>query len=489
MIQNERQYRITQGQRRRLAEALDQLMVAHPELINEQGDPSEAGRELLVAQLEQASLGGQIADLDAQIEEYEQLRAGQLAVVPVSSIAELPKALVQARIANGLTQRELAERLGLKEQQIQRYEAEGYSSTSLSRLQEVMEALGVRLEAGLELPSRETPLARLRQRLMGFGLSRSVVDRRFLRGASEGSGQAVLAAAERAARLLGLRLDQMLGDDHALAELATTARFKAPRNAVQATLDAYVRYAEGVSDIVLRATEHLGPPTPPGSAQEVREAIEATASAIAHDFAARSDVLFEASLAYVWNLGIPVIPLRDSTAAFHGACFTQEERSVLVLKQTTSSPAQWLNDLLHELDHVRAPSRGEMRTWIELGEISEWTDAPEEQHAQNFAADVLFSGRAVEVLTQCLTVAGGSVERLKSVVPRVAEQAEVPVDVLANYLAYRLAPRGISWWPAATNMQRYGAPWRTAADMLLRHLDLSRLDTTDLAVLMDVLAE
>jgi hypothetical protein len=39
----------------------------------------------------------------------------------------------------------LAERLGLKEQQIQRYEATNYASASLSRVQQVARALGLRM--------------------------------------------------------------------------------------------------------------------------------------------------------------------------------------------------------------------------------------------------------------------------------------------------------------------------------------------------------
>ena len=43
----------------------------------------------------------------------------------------------------GFSQKDLAQRLGLKEQQIQRYEATGYASASLARIQEIIEALGV----------------------------------------------------------------------------------------------------------------------------------------------------------------------------------------------------------------------------------------------------------------------------------------------------------------------------------------------------------
>ena len=50
---------------------------------------------------------------------------------------------IKARIAQGLSQKDLAERLKLKEQQIQRYEATDYASASLNRIKEVVTALGI----------------------------------------------------------------------------------------------------------------------------------------------------------------------------------------------------------------------------------------------------------------------------------------------------------------------------------------------------------
>jgi transcriptional regulator with XRE-family HTH domain len=49
--------------------------------------------------------------------------------------------LIRARISAGLSQRELAARLGLKEQQIQRYEATNYETASLRRVLEIAAAL------------------------------------------------------------------------------------------------------------------------------------------------------------------------------------------------------------------------------------------------------------------------------------------------------------------------------------------------------------
>ena len=50
---------------------------------------------------------------------------------------------IEARIAAGLTQKELAEKFGVHEQQIQRYEASNYHAVGFDRLQEVMSALDI----------------------------------------------------------------------------------------------------------------------------------------------------------------------------------------------------------------------------------------------------------------------------------------------------------------------------------------------------------
>ena len=63
--------------------------------------------------------------------------------VTVTGLEGLADALIQARIAAGLTQEELAERLGLKKQQVQRYEATRYATANLKRLNAVADALEV----------------------------------------------------------------------------------------------------------------------------------------------------------------------------------------------------------------------------------------------------------------------------------------------------------------------------------------------------------
>ena len=129
MIRNERQYRITNAQAERFMEAL-RALESRPK-----DDP--------LCQIERAALQSQLDELREELKAYDRLRSGRQRTLAVNSFDDLPRALVQARIAAGLSQKELAERLRLKEQQIQRYEATDYATASLTRLRKVMAALGV----------------------------------------------------------------------------------------------------------------------------------------------------------------------------------------------------------------------------------------------------------------------------------------------------------------------------------------------------------
>lgn len=130
MIKNERQYRLTKAQAKRFSQTLQGI-----------GEADEVHPLIVKAQRE--ALSSQIADLEEELREYEALKAGLFQLDQLKAVAELPTLLIKARIAQGLSQRELAERLGLKEQQIQRYEATDYASARLARIKEVVGALGI----------------------------------------------------------------------------------------------------------------------------------------------------------------------------------------------------------------------------------------------------------------------------------------------------------------------------------------------------------
>jgi ribosome-binding protein aMBF1 (putative translation factor) len=138
MIKNERQYRLTKTQAEKFVRALEQLSTRSAQT---------AAVHPLLRKAEEDALRSQLADLDAEMQEYDALRTGKRTVLRISSLDELARALIQARIASGLSQKELAERLGLKEQQIQRYEATDYVSASLARLIKIARALGLKVRA------------------------------------------------------------------------------------------------------------------------------------------------------------------------------------------------------------------------------------------------------------------------------------------------------------------------------------------------------
>ena len=132
MIKNERQYRITKAQAARFVKALETL----------RHGSNPHGLHPLIAKAQDDAISSQLADLESELHEYEALKSGEFQMDSLRLVAELPTILIKARIAQGMSQRELAERVGLKEQQIQRYEATDYASASLARIREVVSAFG-----------------------------------------------------------------------------------------------------------------------------------------------------------------------------------------------------------------------------------------------------------------------------------------------------------------------------------------------------------
>ena len=132
MIKNERQYKFTKTQVERFERTLAELSSRNPE---------DTGLHPLVAKAQEDAVSGQIVDLKEELQIYESMKAGTFSMEQLEVVSELSNMLIGARIAQGISQKELAERIGLKEQQIQRYEATDYASASLSRIREVVSGL------------------------------------------------------------------------------------------------------------------------------------------------------------------------------------------------------------------------------------------------------------------------------------------------------------------------------------------------------------
>lgn len=136
LISNDRQAREAQGQIGDLDEALSSETIFRSMA---KGLPSE------VTESYRRSLSAGRDELWRRLEAYQLAREGNLDLLKKEAGGDLGSQLVVARIARGYTQKQLARKLGLQEQAIQRYEAERYRSISLSGFQRVAAVLDLRL--------------------------------------------------------------------------------------------------------------------------------------------------------------------------------------------------------------------------------------------------------------------------------------------------------------------------------------------------------
>ena len=164
MINNERQYAVTKSRVREFEAAVAAIDL---EIAN--------GADVILA-LVRAGLPSKTDEMKRDIAEYEALRSGRVLRVNADNLEELLEALIKTRIGLGLTQRGLAERMGMREDQVQRYDQTDYESASYARLMEAHAALssGAARGTGCEnVPSGDRVLSRIRSRASGSGLSTS----------------------------------------------------------------------------------------------------------------------------------------------------------------------------------------------------------------------------------------------------------------------------------------------------------------------------
>ncbi len=119
MIKNEKQYAITKIKRDEFSQSLLSL---------ENSEDNGLLKEVMIN-----AVKSQIESFTRELDEYENLKNNQPAVI-FAEVEGLPEALIKIRIAKGLSQSELAKRNGMHEQQIQRYEANNYTSANFEKI-------------------------------------------------------------------------------------------------------------------------------------------------------------------------------------------------------------------------------------------------------------------------------------------------------------------------------------------------------------------
>jgi transcriptional regulator with XRE-family HTH domain/Zn-dependent peptidase ImmA (M78 family) len=481
MIRNERQYRITKARVHQFRDAREELEQKYA--------PASSGGQELRWKVQRDAINSQIQDLADEINAYESLRA-EAKPIEVSSLEEIPMALIQARISAGMTQRELAEKLSLREQQIQRYEATDYRGVSIDRISAIMNALGIQLRQGVLLPSRPIRFDAVLEKLAGIGFNRDFVFKKLVPsslrahvedGDREVAEAAVLQTVARTGRVLGIDTNHFfLPGPLALDDLAVSAaRFKIPANFSVSKLTAYAVYAHYLALLVLQATPHLPTSRIPASWKHIRRQI----------IGKYQELDLETIVNYCWDIGIPVLPLNDP-AAFHGATWRVRGRNIIVVKQRTRSEARWMTDIFHELWHAAQNPDLTENAFVEDDPRSAgYATSIEEEIATDFAADILLAGKAEELALECARASSQRMEWLKNTVLQVSKRYAVREDILANYLAYRLSMEDQDWWATASTLQRTKSdPWRAVRDIMISRLDWGQLSPHDRDLLQSCLS-
>lgn len=133
MIKNDQQYHITKTWAEKFAQSL-------LELQQEQAAGRPDLHPLLLKAMQDATQS-QLADLESDLREYDALKAGHFDFARLNSIAAIPQLLIKARIARGWSQQELARRVGIKAEEIERHEAADYIDAPLLQIKEVAAVL------------------------------------------------------------------------------------------------------------------------------------------------------------------------------------------------------------------------------------------------------------------------------------------------------------------------------------------------------------
>ena len=480
MILNEGEYVVTKDKAKNIDKALRKFKAT----AHEQNDIDLRGSQIQVE-----SMKGLLGGLRHELEEYDRLKTGDFTWNTNTSFDKLAEGLIKTRISKRISQRALAQRLDLEEQQIQHFEEERYTTASYEQMCQIAQALDVR---GIdEIPFRLEPesFAKLLAKVSKVGFTKEFVVNRLLstKDAAVADGEVsvknreamlTLNAAAVMERVFGWPLVEILGNKPLTAPLSlkasATERFKVPKSRKEGELSLFAVYANYLAQVARLGIRDHPIEVVPSEPEEMRRRILAQGQRV---------IGLRETLHTAWDLGVVVLPLKGR-GAFHGACWRYEGRNVIVLKQSVKQEARWTFDLLHELYHAaQKPEQNTFEIVKKDATSEERMDSQEELNAHQFAGDVLLKGKADELAKECLSQAQHKLPRLKSVVPIVAERHGLDVGALANYLAFRLSQQGEDWWGTASNLQPQSDPWKVARDVFFERYSYRVQDETDRSLL------
>jgi ribosome-binding protein aMBF1 (putative translation factor) len=138
MIRNEKEYR----------EAVARIRQEKERLARQEAELKAMGLGLAEVKRALDPMRSFHQQLEEEVAGYERLKRGEFD--EIENLRGLGQLLVSLRIARGLTQRQLAEKLGVHETQVSRDERNEYHGVTLERAAKILEALGVEVRSRVE---------------------------------------------------------------------------------------------------------------------------------------------------------------------------------------------------------------------------------------------------------------------------------------------------------------------------------------------------
>lgn len=104
--------------------------------------------EELIQNMQKAAYLCRLKDISSEIEEFEKLTKHPILYFTQDNVS---KSIISLRVASGITQKELAKKIGVSQQQIQRYEQQEYRKVKFERVMQIIQVLTKKCEFKFEL--------------------------------------------------------------------------------------------------------------------------------------------------------------------------------------------------------------------------------------------------------------------------------------------------------------------------------------------------
>ncbi len=367
-------------------------------------------------------------------------------------IAHRLKALREDR---GFSQRDVAALAGMTSPQLSKIES-GSFDLRVSTVQALLRAMGASLSDISRPGAPEISQKVMKRRAEDAGIGRDLVDR-LIHVASRVQVPALIG------RAFDWTTDALVSGTTPPPVLAGPVQFKTTTHSGDPAASPLLTLGMTVAHII---HDHINIAATPRSIEDPavvrREMVDAS-----------GQVTLESMVEWMWDHGIPVIPLHGK-GGFCAAVLAVGSEPTVIVKEIRDHVAYWMFDIAHELGHValgHVHDEGlvDVEALIPTGDESHDT----QESAANAYALALLLDAPTDLLGRVETEARGSHLRFKGAVLTVARQANVNAGLLGVVAARALTHVGEhkDRWGSANNLSLAdGAPRPIVRDALQRRL-------------------